>query len=376
MKKKLLALYYRPPLLNLPQNSYGQYHILQSAEEFFEIRALSFNSPVCVVQDRTYYRPNDSMFFKLVNLVFKGRSPRLTHYWNLDFLNAYKKALKDFEPDILYVDNLLMMQYPLEFKPGSRIWFYNDESQLYIKGNGLRKNLFEKIKNFGLSRFEKKAISISDKIFCITDEETNYLKSLGFLSIKTLPYPVDTEYFYFKKNIPKDEFSILFVGDFSHYPNKEAAKIICTKIYPALKEFKIKFILVGRNFNRIKRYLNDGILIFEDVKDIRPFYWNSSLFIAPIFSGGGLRIKILEAALCGIPMLITPTAGIGINFEDQKEVYLLNSIDKFIETIKNIRYQNFSNLNRLSENANSKINSNFALNKMNLLYKKLFLESE
>ena len=289
---------------------------------------------------------------------------------------AYKDSLHDFKHDLLYIDNLIMMQYPLIYQPNAKIWFYNDESQLFVKGNGLRKNILEQIRNIGLSRFEKRAISISDKTFCITDEETNYLKSLGFKSIQTLPYPVDYEYFRYNWNLPKDEFSILFIGDFSHYPNKEAAKIICTKIYPDLKEQKIKFILVGRNFNRIKNYLNDGISTFENVEDIRPFYWNSSLFIAPIFSGGGMRIKILEAAACGIPILMTPTANIGINLEKSNEVFLANNINEFIESIKVIYSQRYSDLNRISENANIKVKLKFSLNKMVSLYTKVFSESE
>jgi glycosyltransferase involved in cell wall biosynthesis len=374
MKKKLLALYYRPPELNLPQNSYGQYHILQAAKEVFETRILSFRSPSSIKQDENYFEPNYSYSNKVFNLALRGKSPHLTHYFTREMFKAYKDSLNDFKPDLLYVDNLLMMQYPLTYRSKSKIWFYDDESQIYVKGNGLRKNLLEQIRNIGLSGYEQKAISISDKTFCITDEETNYLKSLGFKSIKTLPYPVDDEYFYYNWNLPKDEFSILFIGDFSHYPNKEAAKIICTKIYPTLKELKIKFILVGRNFNNIKSYLNDGISIFENTEDIRPFYWNSSLFIAPIFSGGGMRIKILEAAACGIPVLMTPASNIGINFEESKEVFLADTINEFIEAISRIYNSDSSAFMRMSNNANQKVKSLFALDQMKRYYKKVFTQ--
>jgi len=374
MKKKLLALYYRSPELNLPQNSYGQYHILKAAKEVFETRILSFQSPAAIEQDKNYFKPNYSFSNKIFNLALRGNSPHLTHYFTKEMFKAYKDSLNDFNPDLLYVDNLLMMQYPIAYLPKSKIWFYDDESQIYVKGNALRNNFLEQIRNIGLSKYEQKAISVANKTFCITDEETNYLKSLGFKSIQTFPYPVDDEYFHYNWNLPKDEFSILFIGDFSHYPNKEAAKIICTKIYPALKELKIKFILVGRNLKRIKDYLNDGISTFENVEDIRPFYWKSSLFISPIFSGGGMRIKILEAAACGIPILMTPLSNIGINFEDLKEVFFANTINEFIEIIKRVYYSDFSVLMSMSNNANIKVKSLYALDQMKLYYKKVFAE--
>ena len=205
MKKKLLALYYRPPELSLPQNSYGQYHILQAAKEVFETRILSFRSPSSIKQDGNYFEPNYSFSNKFFNLVLKGKSPHLTHYFTQEMLIHYKHSLNDFKPDLLYIDNLIMMQYPLLFQPNAKIWFYDDESQLFVKANGLRKNFLEIIRNIGLSRFEKKVISISDKTFCITEEETNYLKRLGFKSIQTLRYPVNDKYFRHNWNLPKDE---------------------------------------------------------------------------------------------------------------------------------------------------------------------------
>lgn len=374
MKKKLLALYYRQPELNFPQNSYGQYQILQAAKEFFETRILSFQSPLSTEQDENYFEPNYSYSNKVFNLALRGKSPHLTHYFTREMFKAYKDSLNDFKPDLLYVDNLLMMQYPLTYRPKSKIWFYDDESQIYVNGNGLRKNLLEQIRNIGLSRYEEKAISISNTTFCITDEETNYLKSLGFYSTRTLPYPIDDGYYHYNWKLPKDEFSVLFVGDYSHYPNKEAAKIICTKIHPALKGLKIKFILVGRNLNRIKKYLNDEISVFENVDDIRPFYWKSTLFIAPLFSGGGMRIKILEAAACGIPILMTPTANIGINFKESKEVLFANSRNEFIDIINGVYKSDLSALKSMSNNANEKVKSSYALDQMKLYYKKVFAE--
>ncbi len=65
MKKKLLALYYRPPILGLPQNSYGQYNILKSAEEYFDTKILSFCSLPHRKEDDKYFKPNNSYLAKI-----------------------------------------------------------------------------------------------------------------------------------------------------------------------------------------------------------------------------------------------------------------------------------------------------------------------
>ncbi len=287
--------------------------------------------------------------------------------------DSYTKTLKEFKPDILYVDNLVMMQYPLSLHPNIKILFYDDESQLFVKSKKTRKSLTEKLKNIGLVKEEIKSLNIAETTFCITNEETNFLHSLGYNSVLTLPYSIDVEHFHYNWK-PPINFTVLFVGDFSHYPNREAARIISSKISPALSGLNIQFIIVGRNINRIKKYLSQKIITYENVDDVRPFYWNNSLFIAPLFSGGGMRIKILEAASCGIPIIMSPLANLGVNLEQAKDAFIEDSTSGIIQLIKRIYNSDRSDLFNVSLNANKKVKSHFSLNKMNKLYNDIFKE--
>jgi glycosyltransferase involved in cell wall biosynthesis len=374
MKKKLLVLCYRPPVVGFSQNAQGQYYILQSASRLFETRILSFNSSSNGVQEENYFNTNNSTIIKLFNLLLFAKSPRLSNLWNKEFLIAFKTKLEKFNPDFIYVDHLLMMQYPLKLSPEVKVLLYNEESQLYIKKYKLRKNIFDLIKNFGLSDFEKKAVSSAYRTFMITNEESTYLSSIGFSSVKTMSYSVDDKFFTYGWKPNQSVFNLLFVGDYSHQPNEEAARLICKKIYPALINLKIKIILVGRNINKIKKYLNSEITAYENVEDVRPFYWESTLFIAPIFSGAGMRIKILEAASCGIPVLMTPLANLGVNLENSKEAFIEDNISGMIESIKSIYNSDRSELLNVSLNANKKVKSFFGLEKMNKLYEEIFSE--
>ena len=368
----MLALYCRPPILNLPQNSYGQFHILQCLQKYYETKIISFNSYDANSKKDIYFEPKNSKFIKILRFLFQKRATRLTHYWSDKFFTEYKRAIQEFDPDVLYIDNLLMMQYPFAHNHRAKIWFYDDESNLFIKENNLRKSWIEKFRNIGLNKFEVDSILISEKIFCITEEESQYLNSIGFTNVRALPYPIDNIYYYFNWSYPKENFSILFVGDFAHYPNREAAKIICREFYPALKSFGIKIVLVGRNFNKIQKYLEDGIITFENVADVRQFYWKNSVFVAPIFSGGGMRIKILEAAACGIPIIMTPLANLGINLKHLNEAVILNTSSEIIEFIKSCAVNRPNDLIKFSKNANQKINSIFSLSIMKDFYASLF----
>ncbi len=74
--------------------------------------------------------------------------------------------------------------------------------------------------------------------------------------------------------------------------------------------------------------------MFDNVKDVREFYWNSTIFIAPIFYGGGLRTKLLEAAACGIPIVISSLANNGFNFEDGNELIIAKTEKDYVEYYK------------------------------------------
>jgi len=369
MKKKLLAIYYRPPLLGLPQNSFGQYYILKVLETIYEIRTLSFQPPVDLNISGDYLRPEFSRSKKLFNLFFKQRSPHLTHYFTNEMAQLYNEAIKEFEPDLIYVDNIVMMQYPVKYKTSSKIWFFDDDSRLFNNKIRPKNNFIEKIRNTGLEKFELKAIEKSDKTFCITAEETSLLRSKGFDNIYTLPYPIDNNIYFYNWEPLKDKFNVLFVGDFSHPPNREAAKIITREFYPVLDKNDIIITIVGRNISKIKKYLKrcNNIEIFENTRDVREFYWKSSLFIAPIFSGAGMRIKILEAAACGIPILMTDIANLGINLSPEL-AFFANSYKQMINTILSIKHMSDSDLVKIGKGASQAVIDKFGLEKMTSVY--------
>ena len=369
MKKKLLAIYYRPPLLGLPQNSFGQYYILKVLETIYEIRTLSFQPPVDLNISGDYLRPEFSRSKKLFNLFFKQRSPHLTHYFTNEMAQLYNDAIKEFEPDLIYVDNIVMMQYPVKYKTSSKIWFFDDDSRLFNNKIRPKNNFIEKIRNTGLEKFELKAIEKSDKTFCITAEETSLLRSKGFDNIYTLPYPIDNNIYFYNWEPLKDKFNVLFVGDFSHPPNREAAKIITREFYPVLDKNDIIITIVGRNISKIKKYLKrcNNIEIFENTRDVREFYWKSSLFIAPIFSGAGMRIKILEAAACGIPILMTDIANLGINLSPEL-AFFANSYKQMINTILSIKHMSDSDLVKIGKGASQAVIDKFGLEKMTSVY--------
>jgi glycosyltransferase involved in cell wall biosynthesis len=209
---------------------------------------------------------------------------------------------------------------------------------------------------------EKKALSMADLTFTITEHEKNYLKKLNFRDdVKSLSYGIDTNYFYLNWKPPEGKTKILFLGNYNHFPNVEAIKFISEKLSTKfMKDDQVELIIVGRNAEKIKKYIKPNFRVYENVKDVREFYWNSTIFIAPIFYGGGLRTKILEAAACGVPIVMSTLANNGFNFNNNDDVLIADEEEEYIEIIGRIISRNNFDLQKLSNNANKKIKEQFS----------------
>ena len=101
--------------------------------------------------------------------------------------------------------------------------------------------------------------------------------------------------------------------------------------------------------------------LHADVPDVREYYYSSYVLVAPIFYGAGLRVKILEAALCGIPVIITPGANLGINFIHMQEAFICNSLSEFRSILSDYLTGKFNSiLDEMRIKAREKIINNFS----------------
>ena len=75
-----------------------------------------------------------------------------------------------------------------------------------------------------------------------------------------------------------------------------------------------RFVIIGRGPLPSLRAAarRAGVLLLDRVDDLEPYYRSASAVIAPMRSGGGTRIKLLEAASFGVPSIATPEAASGL----------------------------------------------------------------
>jgi glycosyltransferase involved in cell wall biosynthesis len=125
---------------------------------------------------------------------------------------------------------------------------------------------------------------------------------------------------------------ILFVGLMAFAPNVEAARLICEIIAP--RTLGCNFIIAGKNPPKI--HCSENVSFPGYVDDIKSVMADADICLAPLLSGSGTRIKILEYMAMGKPVIATSKGAEGIEYTDGLNIIIEDRIEKYPEIIRQL----------------------------------------
>ena len=132
---------------------------------------------------------------------------------------------------------------------------------------------------------------------------------------------------------------LLFTGDMGAEPNVEAATVLATEVFPAIRrEFpKAELRLVGRNPDpRVARLAGQGIMVTGAVPDMQVHLRAATIYIAPHFTGSAGRTKLLEAMAAGLPIITTSLGIEGMKVQPGRDVLVADQPVDMIESIQTL----------------------------------------
>lgn len=181
------------------------------------------------------------------------------------------------------------------------------------------------------AKYEPVLVDIFDHVLTLSDQDRlllNWLKP-GRKNISYFPLAVDVA-----REIPapasRDRQTLLFVGTFSHYPNVDAVRWLCSKIFPlVLRRFpQATLSIVGPHppADLLDIAASDSrIRVLGFVDDVNVYLRRCSVFVAPIRFGGGVKTKVLGALAQGIPVVSTKIGVEGIDGVESDAILVDNS---------------------------------------------------
>jgi glycosyltransferase involved in cell wall biosynthesis len=132
--------------------------------------------------------------------------------------------------------------------------------------------------------------------------KANGVRNTDLLRITLPPTPEPAD-------ITASEASLLFLGDQTWWPNYKAV-VRLLDIWPHIRSRvpNATLNIVGRGDPRMRWHSIDGVKHWGFVDDLTPFLRRSRAMVAPIKTGGGIRVKLLEACSNGLPVIASSAA--------------------------------------------------------------------
>lgn len=248
--------------------------------------------------------------------------------------------------------------------PHSKIVFHNMELA-YLREkrqSEVEKSLMLHLKSLRTKQIESKIIAKSDYTVVHTDFEKekilNELRTGSPDKIRVFPYIYECEE---GKSFEERE-GIMFIGNFIHPPNYDAALFLLKDILPKIREklLDIKCYIVGSNPPEEFFNLKDkDTIITGFVEDAKEYFRNVRLTVVPLRFSSSVRGKIVASLSHGTPCVTTTVGAEGMGFTNERDILIADNSDIFPECVVGL-YQDYGLWQKISDSGISFIKENYS----------------
>jgi polysaccharide biosynthesis protein PslH len=188
-----------------------------------------------------------------------------------------------------------------------------------------------------LERYEKEVCSRVRHVITVSQADSAYIENrYGVKSTTPVPTGVNVRHFERPDGaVPSGpESDLVFIGSLDYLPNVEGVHWFVARVLPLIHAARpaTTVSLVGKS--PVQSIGEMGakdarIRVTGTVPDIRPYLWNASVSVVPLFAGSGTRLKIYEAMATGTAVVSTTVGAEGLAHTDGTDLVLADSPETF-----------------------------------------------
>ncbi|MCK6538990.1 MAG: glycosyltransferase [Anaerolineales bacterium] len=152
-------------------------------------------------------------------------------------------------------------------------------------------------------------------------------------AVEVIPNGLNVEE-YNNVKVEKKPNTLIFTGSFKYNANYEAMSWFVGEVFPLILEKTpdAHLIVTGDHAN-LPLPSSRNIALAGFVEDVKPLIASSMVSLAPLLSGGGTRLKILEAMALGTPVVATSKGAEGLDAMDGEHLLLADSPAQFADCV-------------------------------------------
>lgn len=255
------------------------------------------------------------------------------------------RLLSDEQFDIVQLESLFMTPYipTIRRYSNARIVLRSHNLEHVIQdriASGERNFLKRPYRRFlanQLQAYEMEVLNRVDGVAAISPTDSaHFVEHCTDTPVVTIPFGVDPQEYPFEEERRSAPPSFFHLGSMDWLPNEEGVRWLLNSVWPKVmkKRPHARLNLAG---NKMPQDLLDGdfegVGIKGRVKNAMTYMAANQVMVVPLFSAGGMRVKIIEGMAMGKAIIATPIGAEGIAHTDGKNIMLARTIPEFTEAI-------------------------------------------
>ncbi|BDI19243.1 polysaccharide biosynthesis protein [Nostoc cf. commune SO-36] len=299
------------------------------------------------------YKMRGSLVKKVIDLlfIFYDQKRFFSSKNSLETI-ALKEKLQTIKPDIIFFSRLPSIvpalgteseyKFPTIFFDIDDVTHTDYYKRLWSSKLRYLSNSWESVKSSPFFFFQvlhkqlllSRAVAISDLTFVCSEIDRKYIsEKFNDSQVKIVPNAVIIPAK--KSSLPSNP-NLLFLGNYDRSPNNViGANFLIEEIWPLIYQQhpEARLIIAGKSPDNIRTYTDNipGVEFTGFVTDINALYDQTRVVCCPILSGGGTRLKIIEAAAYGKPIVSTTVGAEGLEMIDGREYMLRDQPEDFAQ---------------------------------------------
>lgn len=270
---------------------------------------------------------------------------------------SWKKLSLDFNQYDVVVLDFTKLDYVVKEIPQAKLLVKVHNVEYDYSRNDYKKN--KSLDKWLIAQFaykqEKTILERADCILALTENDKRRMLEIygSHLENKIVLNPVAVPQ-KGEVNKKKDSiFKMLITGSLWYGENADGVVWFVNNVFDKFQQ-NMELIVAGAKpsdslKNELAKYEN--ITLIDTPETMEPYFKNCDLFVAPVFSGAGMKVKVAEALSYGKPVIGTDHALLGYKIVDGENSFVANTADEFINKIREINCMKEEKWNQIQHNA-------------------------
>jgi glycosyltransferase involved in cell wall biosynthesis len=276
--------------------------------------------------------------------LFGRKSYNIQRFYSKEFEKKLVEILKDTDFDIVQVESVFLKDYLPAIRRHSK-------AKIVLRAPNVEYKIWERLAQTEKNPVKKFYLGVlaqrlkTEELSCLNDFDAIYTVTPGDMEIfekhgakvpmTFIPTGLDVT----KQNVSdnhQEELSLFHIGALDWMPNQEGLQWFLDNVWPEIsKRFPaVKFYIAGRRPPEWMLRLNrKNVVMLGEVDDAGSFIRSHQIMVVPLFSGSGMRVKIIEGMMLGKAVVSTTIGAEGIIVKNGEDIMIADSAKDFIDAL-------------------------------------------